>query len=55
MKYGIDQIADEYDKTKEEADTTILDASGIGGFGMTEGYVKMTANMFKLVKLDMVW
>ena len=54
MKYGIDQIADEYEKTKGDADTTILDATGIGGFGMTEGYIQMTADMFKLVKLDMV-
>ena len=54
MNYGINELDKEFDNTKKETETALLDASGIGGFGMTTGYLKMTADMFRLMKLDMV-
>jgi len=52
LNYNIDSIGKEFEKTEEKSKTALLDASGIGGFGMTEGFLKMSADMFKLVKLD---
>lgn len=54
MKYGIDEITDEFDKTRTQADKTALDAKDIIGLGTTNGFVKMASDMFRLVELDMV-
>jgi len=51
-QYGINEIGKELEKSEEGAKTELLDATGIGGFGRNEGMIKMTADMFKLVKLD---
>ena len=54
LKYGIDEITDEFDKTRTHADKTALDAKDIIGLGTTNGFVKMASDMFRLVELDMV-
>lgn len=54
LNYGINELQVEYDKKKTGTETALLDASGIGGFGMSTGYLKMTADMFRLIKLDSV-
>lgn len=54
LKYGIDEITDEFDKTRTQADKTALDAKDIIGLGTTNGFVKMASDMFRLVELDMV-
>jgi len=51
-QYGINEIGKELEKTEDGSKTELLDATGLGGFGMKEGMIKMTADMFKLVKLD---
>lgn len=54
MKYGIDEIADEFDKTRTQADKTAFDAKEINGLGTTNGFFEMASDMFRLVELDMV-